>query len=147
MYISSVLMEFCTISKSIVLGKVYILEPSFHAYLLQFYGMVCFQFSMAWHGFYMVWFCFCLCGVFSSHSRIFHSFGDVIRLQILLATMAIEQCGFFSMPHLMWYGASIYNSHLRGPLTQWSCHYPLCRHRSVAARIRTLNFLLVGRIL
>ena len=28
-----------------------------------------------------------------------------------------EQWGFFSMPHLLWHGASIYNGHHRGPVT------------------------------
>ena len=40
---------------------------------------------------------------FSSHSRTFYSNGDVT--------------GFFSVPHLLWHGASIYNGHLRGPET------------------------------
>ena len=31
--------------------------------------------------------------------------------------MAIEQWGFFSMLHLLWHGAFVYNGHLRGPLT------------------------------
>ena len=69
------------------------------------------------------------------------------------ALMAIEQLGFFSMPHLMWHGASVYNGHLRGPVTlasiaerlvwQWSCHYLFLRLRSVAAGIRTPNLLLL----
>ena len=33
------------------------------------------------------------------------------------ALMAIEQWGFFNVPHLIWHGASVYNSHLRGPVT------------------------------
>ena len=33
------------------------------------------------------------------------------------AFMAMEQWGFFSVPHLLWYGASVYNGHLRGPVT------------------------------
>ena len=60
----------------------------------------------------------------SSHSRIFRSYGDVTitgeGLQIFdlcSALMAIEQLGFFSMPHLLWHGASIYYGHLRGPVT------------------------------
>ena len=28
--------------------------------------------------------------------------------------MAIEQWGFFSVPHPLWHGASVYNGHLRG---------------------------------
>ena len=31
--------------------------------------------------------------------------------------MAIEQWGFFSVLHLLWHGASVYNGHLRGPMT------------------------------
>ena len=31
--------------------------------------------------------------------------------------MAIEQWGFFSVPHLLWHGSSVYNGHLRGPVT------------------------------
>ena len=33
------------------------------------------------------------------------------------ALMAIEQWGFFSVLHLLWHGASIYNGHLWGPVT------------------------------
>ena len=31
--------------------------------------------------------------------------------------MAIEQWGFFSVPHLLWHGASVNNGHLRGQAT------------------------------
>ena len=33
------------------------------------------------------------------------------------ALMAIEQWGFFSVPHLLWHGASVYKCHLRGRVT------------------------------
>ena len=33
------------------------------------------------------------------------------------ALMAIKEWGFFSVPHLLWHGASVYNDHLRGPVT------------------------------
>ena len=33
------------------------------------------------------------------------------------ALMAIEQWGFFSLPHLMWHGPSVYNGHIQGPVT------------------------------
>ena len=47
--------------------------------------------------------------------------------------VAIKQWGFFSVSHLLWQGASVYYSHLRGPVTltpnaercQWSYHYQL----------------------
>ena len=49
------------------------------------------------------------------------------------AVMAIEQWGFFSLPHLMWHGASVntcimvnfvnpWHSHLLPSVWQWSCH-------------------------
>ena len=31
--------------------------------------------------------------------------------------MAIEQWGFFNMPHLLWHWPTLYNGHLRGPVT------------------------------
>ena len=33
------------------------------------------------------------------------------------ALMVIEQWGFFNVPHLLWYGPTLYNGHLRGPVT------------------------------
>ena len=33
------------------------------------------------------------------------------------ALMTIKQWGFFCVPHLLWHGASVYNGHLRGPVT------------------------------
>ena len=33
------------------------------------------------------------------------------------ALMAIEQWGFFSVPHLLWHQVFFYNGHLRGPVT------------------------------
>ena len=36
---------------------------------------------------------------------------------LCLAPMAIEQWGFFSVPHLLRHGASVYNGHLRGSVT------------------------------
>ena len=33
------------------------------------------------------------------------------------ALMAIEQWGFFRVRHLLWYGTSVYNGHLREPMT------------------------------
>ena len=68
----------------------------------------------------------------------------------MLSTYGHEQWGIFSVPHLMWPGASIYNGHLRGPVTltpyaeQWSCHYFFLRLRSVASGIRTPNLPLAG---
>ena len=62
------------------------------------------------------------------------------------ALMALEQWGFLSMPHLLWYGPTVYNGHLWGPVTltylqsvwQWSCHYLFLRLRSVVNGYRSL---------
>ena len=50
---------------------------------------------------------------FSSHSRIFHSYGDVWVLGTY-DHWAVRV--FFSVPHLLWQEASVYNGHLRGPV-------------------------------
>ena len=71
------------------------------------------------------------------------------------ALMAIEQWGFFCVPHLLWLGASVYNDHLRGSVTLTpfaerltvELSLPVFQLGSIAARTRTLNFLLVGQTL
>ena len=39
------------------------------------------------------------------------------KFYLCSALMAIEQWGFFSVPYLLWYGASVYNGHPREPVT------------------------------
>ena len=58
---------------------------------------------------------------FSSHSRIFsliwrrhHCRWRAANFDLCSALMAIEQWGFFSVPHLLWQGVSVYNG---GPVT------------------------------
>ena len=68
---------------------------------------------------------------------------------IFTALMAIEQSGFFSVPHLLWHEASVFNCHLRGPVKltpiaeRLALELPL-PVGSVAAGIRTPN-LPLGR--
>ena len=57
------------------------------------------------------------------------------------AFMAIEQWGIFSVPHLLWHGASVmvnsedpWHSHLLPSIKQWSCHYLFLQLMSVAAQ-------------
>ena len=63
------------------------------------------------------------------------------NFDLCTALMAIEQWVFFSVPHLLCHGASVYNVHLRGHshlwlnVEQWSCHYLFLLLRSVAAGI------------
>ena len=39
------------------------------------------------------------------------------NFDLCFAHMVIEKWGFYSVPHLLRHGASIYNGHLRGPVT------------------------------
>ena len=40
-----------------------------------------------------------------------------VNFYLCSALIAFEQWGFFSVPHLLWHEASLYNGHLRGPVT------------------------------
>ena len=66
------------------------------------------------------------------------------NIDLCSALMAIEQWGFFNVPHLLRHGPTVYNDHLRGPVTLipvaerlavW--HYLFLRLRSVATGDRT----------
>ena len=68
----------------------------------------------------------CLFWGFPSHSRFFHLFGRVTitsegwrttSFDLYSALMAIEQWGFFNVPHLLWHKPSLYHGHLWGPVT------------------------------
>ena len=41
----------------------------------------------------------------------------VANFDLCLALLTIEQWGFLSVPYLLWSGPSVYNGHLRGPVT------------------------------
>ena len=45
-----------------------------------------------------------------------HNCRKVVSLDLCSALMVIEHWGFFSVPHLMRHGASVYNGHLREPV-------------------------------
>ena len=79
---------------------------------------------------------FVVCWEFSSHSRIFQTYGDVTitgerfvisNFELCSALMAIEKWGFFSVPHLLWHGPSVYNGHLQG--TGTLTHTRICQGR------------------
>ena len=53
----------------------------------------------------------------SSHSSIFHSYGDVTIAGEGLQILTIEQWGIFSVSHALRHGPTIYNGHLRGSVT------------------------------
>ena len=69
-------------------------------------------------------FIFCFCLGFSSHWRIVHSYEDVINtcegMHIFIydfSSLAIEQWGFFSAPHLLWHVTYFYKGYPWGPVT------------------------------
>ena len=67
--------------------------------------------------------------------------------------MPIEQWGFFSVPHVLWHEAYVYNGHLRKHVTlhllskvwQWGCLYLFLQLGYVAAGIRKANLPLAGQ--
>ena len=63
--------------------------------------IVCLGFLIPLENFLLIWKC--------HHCR-----WRTANFDMCSALMATEQWGFFSMPHLLWHGASVYNGHLRG---------------------------------
>ena len=64
----------------------------------------------------------CFCGLYRPTSEfVIHLETSCRRkaanLDLSSALNAIEQWGFFTMPHLLWHGPTVYNGHLRGPVT------------------------------
>ena len=47
-----------------------------------------------------------------------HCMWMAAKFDLCSALMAIEQCGFSSVPNLLWHGVSVYNVHIRDPLSQ-----------------------------
>ena len=64
---------------------------------------------------------------FSFNSYEDNDLWSVANFDLDSALMALEHWGLFGVPHLLWLGTSVYNGHLREPLTlapvQWCCHY------------------------
>ena len=54
---------------------------------------------------------------FSLMPRRHHYLWRAVNSDLCSALMAIEQWMFFGVPHLLWHGKSVYNGHLRGPVT------------------------------
>ena len=89
---------------------------------------------------------------FSLMWRRHHYRQRAVNFDLCSALMAIEQWGFFSVPHLLWHRTSLYNGHLRGPVKLTSvaerlavdCHYQFLQLRFVAVEIRTPNLPMRG---
>ena len=62
----------------------------------------------------------CLFDCFSSHFRIFHSYGDHHHFRWRAANLIYARHSWSLnkyLPHLLWHGASVYSDHHRGPVT------------------------------
>ena len=54
---------------------------------------------------------------FSLFLRRHHFQWRAANFDLYSTLMAIEQCGFFNVPHLLWHEPTLYNGHLRWPVT------------------------------
>ena len=54
---------------------------------------------------------------FSLKWRCHHYQWRAANFDLCSALMSFRQWGFFSVSHLLWHGISVYNGHLRGPVT------------------------------
>ena len=79
-----------------------------HLSLEVFFVFICLGFFVPLENFSLIW-------------RLHHYRLRTANFDQCLALMAIEQWVFFSMPHLLWHGASVYNGHLREPVTHTYC--------------------------
>ena len=98
---------------------VYVFSKSGVRFFVLFWFVFCFGFFVPLENFSLVW-------------RRQHDRWRAVNFHLCSALMAIEQWGFFFVPHLFWQGTSVSNGHLRGPVTlrpilpsvwQLSCHY------------------------
>ena len=82
--------------------------------------LICKMRLWMWIIFYVVFVCLGFIVSLENFSHIWrrhHYRWRAANFYLCLALMAIEQWGFFSVPHLVWHGASVYNDHLRRPVT------------------------------
>ena len=68
------------------------------------YLFVCLEFIVPLENFSLIW-------------RRHHCRWKAANFDLCSALMAIEQWGFFNVPHLLRHGPNLYNGHLRGPVT------------------------------
>ena len=96
---------------------------------------VCLEFFVPLENFWLIW-------------RHYHSRWRAANFDLCSALLAIEQWGFFSVSHLLWHGASVYNGHLQWPVTlALNAERVAVRLRSVTTGIRTPNLPLTERTL
>ena len=103
--------------------------------LLVFVLFACLGFIVPLENFALIW-------------RCHHYRWRAANFDLCSALMAIDQWGFFSVPHLLRHRVSVYNviskdpwhSYLLLSVQQWSCHYLFLRLRFVAFYLRGQRF-------
>ena len=101
---------------------------------------VCLELTVPLENFLLIW-------------RRHHCRWRAANFDLYSALMVNEQWGFFSVLHLLWHGASVYNGHFRGPVTLQTNDERLAVElsqpvlKSIAAGIRTPNLPLAERTL
>ena len=81
--------------------------------------------------------CFVPLEKFSLFWRHHHCRWRIAHYDLCSALLAIEQWGYFRLPHLLWHGASVYNGHLWGPVTLT----PIAEHWAVELSLPVLTTL------
>ena len=97
--LQNVLLCFSNLYTSICKYKIVVLCKSVHDCLFVYLG-----FFVSLENFSLLW-------------RRHHCRWRASNFELCLALMAIEQWGFFNVPHLLRHGSTVYNGHLRGPVT------------------------------
>ena len=80
------------------------LSLSDHLFNSRCYFFVCVEFIVPLENFILIW-------------RRHHCRWRAANFDLCSALMAIEQWGFFNVPYLLWHGPTVYNGHLRGPMS------------------------------
>ena len=80
--------------------------------------------------------------IFSPIWRRPHNRLRAANFDLCSAFMVIEHRGFFSVPHVLWHGASVYKGHLRGPVTLT----PNAERLAIEAVTTCFNFLGLSRL-
>ena len=75
----------------------------------------------------MIYFCLFVWAFRPTHEFFTHYWLRAANFYLCLALMAIEQWGFFSVPHLLWHGATVYNGNLWGRVT----HTPIAERSAM----------------
>ena len=73
-----------------------------------------------------------------------HCWWKAANFDLYSVAMDIEQWGFFSVPHLLWHGLSVYNGHFRWPVTLTPIAERLFSNEAVISYFKDLGLSRLG---